>query len=337
MLRRYGEQALREDIAALLKLWSGHIQSCSLLLVSAPKTMRSVLFSEEGSDALLPRDGRVSFVPFQVDKPTLEEAKAVHERCTSVVFSRIDVDVGGIGAAGGGEGSVERPGAIDEDKGAMLALVRPVLKTQCSLGGLISCPASERLLQVCLSSETEVVDLLQAMKSNGPFLTTATPGVTPTSSDAPTPMELDLSSVLDLPDSLQQLRTALHLASEAGFARAVYLLLVMGASPLCEDVRGRPPYFVAKDRETRDAFRRFRAAGEERWNWAAAGVGAALSEEVSELITSVAPTICLPIYSYADLLTHTHAFLSSTRLKSCRSRRRRKRRSGQRSARRSRR
>jgi hypothetical protein len=41
-----------------------------------------------------------------------------------------------------------------------------------------------------------------------------------------------------------------------GFSRAVLELLRAGASPAMSDIRQRFPYFLAKDRETREAFRR---------------------------------------------------------------------------------
>ena len=42
-----------------------------------------------------------------------------------------------------------------------------------------------------------------------------------------------------------------------GRDRVVLRLLEAGASPAVGDVRGRFPYFLAKDKDTRDAFRRF--------------------------------------------------------------------------------
>jgi Bacteroidetes VLRF1 release factor len=69
MLRRYGEQALTEDVRAILKDWSAHIQSCSSVFISCPKTMRSVIFEEglKDKDTPLKRtDPRIRLVPFMV-------------------------------------------------------------------------------------------------------------------------------------------------------------------------------------------------------------------------------------------------------------------------------
>lgn len=98
MLRRHGEQALKEDIQTLLLSWSCHLDTCTKLLLSAPKTLYHVLFEYPQSvlqqaGALEPpldrTDARICHIPFMVGKPTLEEARAVYDKCTSVVFRQI--------------------------------------------------------------------------------------------------------------------------------------------------------------------------------------------------------------------------------------------------------
>ena len=67
MLRRYGEQALTEDVRGLLKDWGALIQSCSSIFLSVPKTMRGVIFEDAGKDVPVRRDDpRVRLVPFMV-------------------------------------------------------------------------------------------------------------------------------------------------------------------------------------------------------------------------------------------------------------------------------
>jgi hypothetical protein len=70
------------------------------------------------------------------------------------------------------------------------------------------------------------------------------------------------NSVLDpvfvnYPVSLDTLERPLHMASMNGYHRIVLLLLQYGASPCALDARSRYPYFLAKDKLTRDAFRRY--------------------------------------------------------------------------------
>jgi len=94
----------------------------------------------------------------------------------------------------------------------------------------------------------------------------------------------DLQSVLRRPDDLHTLSTPLHYAAEMGCGDICALLLEAGADPGASDARGRGPYTVARDKATRDAFRRSRArleqSGTFSWEWDAAGVGPGLSEDI---------------------------------------------------------
>ena len=74
--------------------------------------------------------------------------------------------------------------------------------------------------------------------------------------------------------------TLLHTAARAGSAAEVASLLAGGADPGVRNVRGRVAYSVAANRQTRDAFRRARAAAEDAWDWGAAGVTSALTPEM---------------------------------------------------------
>jgi hypothetical protein len=75
--------------------------------------------------------------------------------------------------------------------------------------------------------------------------------------------------------------TPLHLAAAQGGAALVTGLIVRGgANPTIRSEEGKTPFDLAGDRATRDAFRVARGlAGEERWDWDAAGVPAPLSKD----------------------------------------------------------
>ena len=64
--------------------------------------------------------------------------------------------------------------------------------------------------------------------------------------------------------------TLVHTASRAGCAVLVWVLLEHGADPAIKDSSGKVPYLVAKDKETRDMFRRFMAAYPSAYEYAAA-------------------------------------------------------------------
>ena len=88
MLRRYGEQALTEDVRAILKDWSAHIQSCSSVFLSCPKTMRSVIFEEglKDKDTPLKRtDPRIRLVPFMVSNSVLTpDNDSIHDTLSHI-------------------------------------------------------------------------------------------------------------------------------------------------------------------------------------------------------------------------------------------------------------
>ena len=77
--------------------------------------------------------------------------------------------------------------------------------------------------------------------------------------------------------------TELHEATREGDVARVSSLLEGGADPCEKDLRGRPPYLLAKTKEVRDAYRRFRAkVGEDKFDWRASGVPQALTAELEE-------------------------------------------------------
>ena len=77
------------------------------------------------------------------------------------------------------------------------------------------------------------------------------------------------------------LPSELHDASAAGDADLVGKLLADGHDPTRTHISHgfRVPYDVAKSKEVRNAFRRYRALAEEQWDWGAAHVPEALTEE----------------------------------------------------------
>jgi hypothetical protein len=75
--------------------------------------------------------------------------------------------------------------------------------------------------------------------------------------------------------------TELHVASRTDDARGVAQLLEAGQiDPAARDSWGRTPYTVAASKEVRDAFRRAMGAEPDKWDWTAAGVPSALTDEL---------------------------------------------------------
>ena len=326
MMRRAGEEALKADVSALLQAWRGHLDAASVILVSVPHAMRSVLLEEEMPGAVLQKhDPRLLSVPFLVKQPTFAEAQAVHARCSTVVFTHINSEQERrstrIGESTKPHDTADD--ALDE------ALTQVALQASLSgeqmeqelfqtrarererrrekqsarerrqrdeqdhrqLAAAFSgqhCPLSAALFEnVRIGDTAAVTDMLEALAPVEAALVRQDSGAS-TSSAASAAYSMtsdveDLQSVLTRPDSLETLCTPLHVASTLGFAEVCRVLLEAGADPGKLDARGRTAYAVAKDKTTRDAFRRSRALIEAQnsfiWQWDAAGVGPALTED----------------------------------------------------------
>eukprot|EP00752_Nemacystus_decipiens_P004173 g3816.t1 len=291
-LRRYGEQALREDARALLKEWEEPLKACRVVLTSVPKGMRAVLF--DGKDAPFDRkDPRLRPVPFAVGKPVFEEVVAVHTRVTSIIFSdaaTVSFDDPKpaskrqeMSKAGGG---TER---VNEKESEAAAGPVVIHNFDADL-----CPPSVKLIEACQQGDVDAAAMLldRLELNNDAAAAAGAPappvGVLPISGGAPavapgaTAPGWTAEEVLNHPDGFERLMTPLHVAAAGGHVAVLGLLLQRGANPLAEDVRGRVPYLLASNKDTRDAFRRARAGLPERWDWDAARVPEPLTEELEQ-------------------------------------------------------
>ncbi|KAG0631511.1 hypothetical protein M758_1G259600 [Ceratodon purpureus] len=80
--------------------------------------------------------------------------------------------------------------------------------------------------------------------------------------------------------------TPLHVAAKAGDTEKVMKLLEEGADPCLKDKGGKNPYTLAKDKETRNIFRRYMAQHPDKWDWHAASVPSPLTDELEAAQTA---------------------------------------------------
>jgi hypothetical protein len=76
-IRRYNEQALREEIQDLLTEWKMLLNDVDLIFIRAPVTMRKVFFYDE--NVLSASDERIRTIPFITKRPTIAEATRCFE------------------------------------------------------------------------------------------------------------------------------------------------------------------------------------------------------------------------------------------------------------------
>lgn len=261
-----------------------------MLLTSVPKGMRAVLF--DGKDAPFDRkDPRLRPVPFAVGKPVFEEVVAVHTRVTSIIFS----DAATVAF------DDPRPESKSQDKPKAGRDTHNVNaeKLEDAVGPVVTqyldaqlCPPSVELIEACEQGDVDAAAaLLDRLELSGDAAAAPAPpaGVLPSSGGATaaapgataTATGWTADEVLNHPDGFERLLAPLHVAAAGGHVAVLGLLLERGANPLAEDVRGRVPYLLASNKDTRDAFRRARAGHPERWDWDAARVPEPLTEVMS--------------------------------------------------------
>lgn len=322
MLRRYGEEALKEDVKRLLGLWKPHLDAAGVILFSIPKTMRGIMY-EEGVDAPLKKgDKRVVNVPFMVRLPTFEEAQLIHARVSAVVFTRRNAssltrasskahDSTSLATVPGAPLALDLGFALEELalENRTLSIARKEERKQAKLRRATRKEKESNFSEGLEQSEEEFAasahplskELLSALAE----LVTAGKGhdkeqdltdcvLAVVSKVANLSDNTEIASILRQPDSLRDMHSPLHLASECGSVVLVEALLMAGSDPGASDGHDRGPYLVARDKATRDTFRRCRGAIEARvagekessggsfgiWDWDAAGVGPALTDDI---------------------------------------------------------
>lgn len=255
-IRRYNEAALEIEIRGLLAQWSELILKSQLLFFRATgSSNRRTLFGPYDGQVLRHNDPRNRSFPFSTRRATQAELMRAFMELTRMKVSHVD------------EAALLLADAAEAERHIPSAKTNPTPKK----------PVPSRL-----SKEDEDASLhtsqLQALirRSKVPailaYLSTNSlspdllffPRKTKANNHAPTP---------------------LHLAASISSPAAVLgLLLKSGANPSSLNGEGNPPFDLAGDRSTRDAFRVARSElGEERWDWNSAHCPPPLSKADADM------------------------------------------------------
>ncbi|KAI1261496.1 hypothetical protein F5Y18DRAFT_199426 [Xylariaceae sp. FL1019] len=247
-IRRYNEQALIDDIRALLQDWKGLLDTSELLFIRATgATNRRTLFGPYEGQVLRANDPRIRGFPFSTRRATQNELMRSFIELTRLKVREIDPAA-----------------AVKPTPEAKTATPKP------------SKPAAPKL-----SEEEETAQLhtsqLQAFirRSKLPALLSYIKN-----NDLPADFRFQPS------DSQQNHHapTPLHFAASQNSAPLVSGLLTKGgADPTLQNSEGKTAFDLAGDRATRDAFRVARdELGEKAWDWEASHVPAALKRADAE-------------------------------------------------------
>ncbi|KAH6916144.1 cytoplasmic protein [Coprinopsis sp. MPI-PUGE-AT-0042] len=279
-LRRYGEQALRDDIRGLLADWAEDLHGCERIWIRASTSNRRVFFDYD--DAVIQKgDERLRTFPFPTRRPTQSEIARCLQELTKIKVTHFTED---------------ELKAQDEAYLASLPKPKPVPPVSTSTEPRvkpqpIKLSKEEEILREKWSRLLEMVNKgrLEPLKAFWEREREAIGGI-----DAPIPEWAG-----------ERYSTLLQVATSGGNADVVHWLLdsaradptILVASPAaaeeankpCSDAatassaRGRTAYDLAKTKEIRDVFRRCAAAHLNWWDWLGSGhVPSILSQDMED-------------------------------------------------------
>lgn len=267
----YNERALKLEVRELLNSWSDWILQSECVFMHAPGNNKRTVFYEDSIISSADREGLLRTFPFVTRRPTLTEIKRAYQELTTVKI-------------------MQPPKEVQLDESAVQAVVvapRTVSHTPISVASIAAGtetiktePISTRSVSAPLLKLVELVKKGRVEAIDNHFARTG----------------LDPSQML--PKSPRQeydqrrTPTLLHLASFHGQSQVVQQLLEKhGADPtatipslikrmdktlepvsdelldLAITTKPWTAYDVAKDKETRNAFRRAMARMPDAWDW----------------------------------------------------------------------
>jgi hypothetical protein len=249
-LRRYNEEALRQDVRELLRDWKGMLDTSDLLFIRATGTTnRQTLFGPYEDQVLRANDTRLRGFPFTTRRATQNELMRSFIELTRLKVREI------LPKPAGDEKASQ---AADKD-----VVTKKPAKPQLSEEEETALLHTSQIQQLIRRSKLPA--LLAYLKSND--LSAATfrfsPQTTQQNHHAPTPLHLA--------------------ATSASPALVTGLLVKAGADPTVTNEDGKTAFALAADRATRDAFRVARSElGEGAWKWDDAGVPVPITKREAE-------------------------------------------------------
>lgn len=241
-IRRYNENALIEEVRALLTSWKSMIDTSELVFVRATgATNRRTLFGPYEGQVLRTNDPRNRGFPFSTRRATQKELMRAFIELTRVKQSTID------------EAALAALNAPQPSEPTQKPVAKP--KPQK--------PSKED--EATMLHTSQIIPLIKRSKVPALLNYLKTNSIPPT--------------FTFLPEN-HHTPTPLHLAASLNSAPIVLALLTKaGADPTVMNDDARTPFTLAGDRATRDAFRVARSElGASAFNWDLAGVPAPLTK-----------------------------------------------------------
>ncbi|KAL0580606.1 hypothetical protein V5O48_001431 [Marasmius crinis-equi] len=281
-LRRYGEQALRDDIRNLIESWAEEINDCELIFIRASGSNRRIFMDYDGC-IITKGDHRLRTFPFPTRRPTQSEITRCLNELTNAKISHL---------------TEEALRAQDEEYLASLPKPKPIPVATRPQPEKPKPPQAPKLskeeeqLRERWGRLLEIVakGRLEALKS---FWTRESSNL---GADVAAEIDVRIPEWADT-EGTEKATTLLQLASHSGQDSVVtWLLEDMHADPTIgvPSRRGEEDgeeaakskqvaYDLARNKLTRDAFRRCAATHPDWWDWfGAAHLPSALHKEMED-------------------------------------------------------
>lgn len=244
-IRRYNEAALETDIRALLAEWRSLIEKSELVFVRATgSSNRRILFGPYDDQVLRLNDARNRSFPFSTRRATQAELMRAFVELTRMKVSHVDeAALAAAAAAAAAAREVERdaPSRIAQN-----------------IAGKALPPKVSKEEEEALLHTSQLQALIRRSKVPATLAYLSTNNLSP-----------DFAFFPPSTKANHHAPSPLHLAASINSHAVVLgLLTKAGANPTSLNGEGNPPFDLAGDRSTRDAFRIARfELGEDRWDW----------------------------------------------------------------------
>ncbi|CAI2172415.1 14514_t:CDS:2 [Funneliformis geosporum] len=258
-LRRYNEAALQKDIRALIGQWKSMIEESELIFVHAPSANKNIIYNYEES-VLKKDDKRIRSFPFSTKRPTFTELRRSYIELTRIKVLEVKEsnDDNGI------QETIKSKLTEENLKRSQIITETMELAKSNESSDILEKASNETIKMYNLIKKGKLDLFVNHITKNSFNVTDLLP-ITPIS-------ENDISKI----------PTLLHLASSLGQHDIIEYLLNQGADPTITSIKNLTPYDLAKDKETRNVFRRYMAEHMDKWNWINAHVPSPLTKEMEE-------------------------------------------------------
>ncbi|KAG0357389.1 hypothetical protein BG005_003587 [Podila minutissima] len=270
MVRMYNEAALRLEVRELLeKKWSEWIQKSEMVFMHAPGNNRRTVIYDGSVIAVAEKDGRLRSIPFVTRRPTLTEVKRCYSELTAVQVSTLpqeELEALEQAEAEALQKDTEEQKQEDEDEDEDEDDKEEEEEEEKEDTDVIEPPKDT----LSLAETLKLVELVRKGRADAVSTHLLRYGTNPSQLLPAFPPKKEYD--------FHRTPTLLHLAAHHGRAEVVKVLLEKhlvdpttsyALQTQGEDITASLPtaYEVAKDKETRNTFRRAMARMPDQWEW----------------------------------------------------------------------